>query len=336
MSDRAADEAAERRNPYLILGVDYGASRAEIGEAYARRARLARADAGYPYHIDDLVWALDQLQGQVLHGPDSGRADALSFRVPADPSVFEPPPGPGLLRPAPVVMRRRTRHAAPAELATLVASARRDATAFALERLAADVERTVVAPAGRIRLSVAEPPRQPRTRVPLLLAFALLAAAAVAAVLLVAGRSDDDAPPTTTSTSVVPETTIPTTTSPPVQGFGTPVDASGLRISPVDPLNAYGLTCALFLLSGTPPLAFDPAAAVLDIGDTSYRDTGIRTGREPDAAEDPATATEATHEVCFQTDELPANTTGLLTYDPGTFGSPSPFRWQVQVTPPPA
>ena len=227
-----------RRNPYLVLGVDYAAPHEEVTAAYARRSRVARADSGYPYSIDDLVWALDEIERLNATTQVAGAAGiqgtAVTFRVPADPTAYEPPPGPGLLRPDPVPLRRRTRPAPRTEIAGLVTDARRDATAYALVQLAQQVERDLIAPAGRVRLSLPEPPRQPRSRGPWVALFAVLALAAVAVVLFAVGRGGDDV---TEETTVAPTTTeFVVVTSPPAEGFQTPVESDGLTLTPTDPI----------------------------------------------------------------------------------------------------
>lgn len=92
----------ERRNPYLVLGVPFGASRDEATRAFARRTKSLRrlGAAGRSRHTD--------LTG-ALHEIESTRSDPAAamapYRVPADPraaaltadglfggGVFAPPP----------------------------------------------------------------------------------------------------------------------------------------------------------------------------------------------------------------------------------------------------
>ena len=186
--------------------------------------------------------------------------------------------------------------------------ARRDATAYALVQLAQQVERDLIAPAGRVRLLVPEPPRQPRSRGPWVALFAVLALAAVAVVLFVVGRGDDAV---TEETTVAPPTTVfVVETAPAAQGFQTPIEADGLTITPTDPLSVFGYTCVLWQLGGAAPLAFDPAGAELDAaGVALHDDAAVRSERAPSAI-DPA-ATEATAETCFPTgDSAPASARG--------------------------
>lgn len=319
-----------RRNPYLVLGVDYGAPHEEVTAAYARRSRVARADSGYPYSIDDLVWALDEIErlnGTTQVAGAGIQATAVTFRVPADPTAYGPPPGPGLLRPDPVPLRRRTRPAPRTEIAGLVTDARRDATAYALVQLAQQAERDLIAPAGRVRLSLPEPPRQPRSRGPWVALFAVLALAVVAVVLFVVGRGSDHV---TQESTVAPTTTeFVVVTSPPAEGFRTPVESGGLTITPTDPLSVFGYTCVLWQLSGAAPLTFDPSAAEFEVAGNVLRDDpNVRSDRAP-ASIDPA-ATQATAETCFATgDTAPASTPVSLRYTvPGSDGS-TPYRWNV-------
>jgi hypothetical protein len=324
---------ADRRNPYLVLGVDYGASREEVTAAYTRRSRVARADSGYPYSIDDLVWALDEIEGIDRSGAvaaTGAQAAALVFRVPADASVYEPPPGPGLLRPEPVPLRRRSRPAPRTEIAGLVNDARRDATAYALERLADQVERTLVAPAGRIRLSVPEPPHQPRSRGPVLAIVGALVLAVVAAVVFVVGRSGgDDAVATTTSRP--PDTTpFVSVTNPPAEGFQTPVESDGVQITPHDAVTGFGVSCILWDLAGPSPLTFDPAGAELVIGATTLGADPAATSGRVEGAIDP-TATTATAETCFTVgDSAPPGTQAELHYTPPGAAT-TPYRWRVTM-----
>ncbi|HCK79398.1 MAG TPA: hypothetical protein DHW34_05225 [Actinobacteria bacterium] len=76
-----------RRNPYFIVGVDYGATTAEATKAFGRAAkRLRNHDEGnaLDYTIEDLTWALHQIDHMNAE-PDSS---VDHFRVPADPSAY--------------------------------------------------------------------------------------------------------------------------------------------------------------------------------------------------------------------------------------------------------
>lgn len=90
------------RNPYLILGVDFGASSDDARHAFAHAARRIRRQGGV-WEIEDLNWALHEIESLEAHP-----ADMVSlYRVPANPNVFEPA-GEGLFSPPPVRLRRRT------------------------------------------------------------------------------------------------------------------------------------------------------------------------------------------------------------------------------------
>ena len=105
-------EHSDRRNPYLILGLPYGSSRAEATKALARRSRAARRDPEFPFSMEDLTWALNQIEAQI----DNPESSIDVFRVPADPSVLEIPSGPGLLRLPPTPIERRTKSPTASEL----------------------------------------------------------------------------------------------------------------------------------------------------------------------------------------------------------------------------
>jgi len=106
---------SERRNPYLVLGLPYGASRSEATVAFARRSKRARSDPSFRYETEDLTWALNQVEAVIT----SAVSDVDIYRVPADPAVFLAPEGPGVLRPGPVPIPRRTSAPEEDELAAL-------------------------------------------------------------------------------------------------------------------------------------------------------------------------------------------------------------------------
>jgi hypothetical protein len=90
------------RNPYLILGVDYGASPADARRHFAMAARRARRGGGR-WAKEDLTWALHEVESA-----EGDPADSVStFRVPADATAFDPS-GEGLFRPPPVPLARRS------------------------------------------------------------------------------------------------------------------------------------------------------------------------------------------------------------------------------------
>ncbi len=108
------------RNPYLILGVDFGTSGDDARHAFAHAARRIRRSGG-AWDIEDLNWALHEVEALA-----SNPADGVSlYRVPADTAVFDPG-GEGLFRPAPARLPRRTERDDPDALAEVRATAARD------------------------------------------------------------------------------------------------------------------------------------------------------------------------------------------------------------------
>jgi FAD/FMN-containing dehydrogenase len=94
----------DRRNPYVILGVPYGASRGEARRAAARRTRELRQREAAPYSTEDVTWALHQVE-QVIDDADSA---VEVFRVPAAPGILDAPSGRGLFHPAAEPLPRRS------------------------------------------------------------------------------------------------------------------------------------------------------------------------------------------------------------------------------------
>lgn len=93
----------DRRNPYVVLGLPFGASRSEALIGFARAQKNLRSGA-HQYGPEDFTWALHQIE-QILLEPEL----ALEvYRVPADPELFEEPDSFGLFNPAPVPSKRTT------------------------------------------------------------------------------------------------------------------------------------------------------------------------------------------------------------------------------------
>lgn len=90
----------DRRNPYLILGLDFGASAEQAAVAFARRSRRLRADEDAPYTIEDATWALHQIE----QAEEEHRTGVTIYRVPADPDIFSDGSSP----PAPQPLERTT------------------------------------------------------------------------------------------------------------------------------------------------------------------------------------------------------------------------------------
>lgn len=108
------------RNPYLILGVDFGADGDTARLAFARAARRVRREGGQ-WEVEDLGWALHEIEAL-----ESKPADLVSvYRVPANPEVFHSA-GAGLFRPPPMPMARRTAPGDPDALAGVRAQAARE------------------------------------------------------------------------------------------------------------------------------------------------------------------------------------------------------------------
>jgi hypothetical protein len=123
------------RNPYLILGVDFGASSDDARHAFAHAARRIRRSGGV-WEREDLNWALHEIEAL-----EANPADLVSvYRVPADRTVFEPG-GEGLFRPPAVPLARRTERQDPEALAQARAVALQEVDAVLLTALG-----TVVAP----------------------------------------------------------------------------------------------------------------------------------------------------------------------------------------------
>ncbi len=85
-----------QRNPYVLLGVPFGASRDVAQAAFAKRARRLRRKPDGADLLTDLTWALNQVD-EVLRQPDLA-VDV--YRIPADPSALVPD-RPGILNPEP-------------------------------------------------------------------------------------------------------------------------------------------------------------------------------------------------------------------------------------------
>lgn len=75
-----------RRNPYFILGVDYGASVSAATAAFGKKSRKVRRDSDAEFSVEDLTWALSQVeQAATRKEQELGEW----FYVPADPEPYE-------------------------------------------------------------------------------------------------------------------------------------------------------------------------------------------------------------------------------------------------------
>jgi hypothetical protein len=105
----------DRRNPYLILGLPYGASRGDARRAAARRTRELRQGQEELYATEDVTWALHQVE-QVI---DDSASAVDVFRVPAAPGILDAPLGNGLFHPPAVPLARRSGPVMDAEIAEI-------------------------------------------------------------------------------------------------------------------------------------------------------------------------------------------------------------------------
>lgn len=74
------------RNPYLLLGIDYGSPLGEAKRAFARAAReLKRGAARKSFERADLSWALNEIE----HAIGDPEAHVGYVRVPANPELYK-------------------------------------------------------------------------------------------------------------------------------------------------------------------------------------------------------------------------------------------------------
>lgn len=92
---------SDRRNPYLILGLDFGASPEEAAAAFARISRHVKRNSDLAYSLEDVTWALHQIEQSAT----DHESEVTLYRVPADPGVFA---SPGNFDPGPQPLRRST------------------------------------------------------------------------------------------------------------------------------------------------------------------------------------------------------------------------------------
>jgi hypothetical protein len=94
------------RNPYVVLGLEFGSSREAANVAFARRARplkkLARTNDHARDLLIELTWALNQID-EAITSPETSFD---FYRVPADANAFSPA-GHGLFSPPPELLDRR-------------------------------------------------------------------------------------------------------------------------------------------------------------------------------------------------------------------------------------
>jgi hypothetical protein len=114
-----------RRSPYLILGVPYGASKGDAAKAFAKATRRLRKTSDAPYDIEDLNWALHAVE-QRADDPSTSIDD---FRMPANSVVYEVPHGEGLLYPKVEPLARLTSPTSAADVELLKAALIREVAA---------------------------------------------------------------------------------------------------------------------------------------------------------------------------------------------------------------
>lgn len=93
----------DRRSPYLVLGLDYGASAEQARQAFARRARQVRRAESPVYSVEDLTWALHEIE--TLEDPATS---VQYFRVPANRATLSAPNEGDLFFPPPMPLPRRS------------------------------------------------------------------------------------------------------------------------------------------------------------------------------------------------------------------------------------
>lgn len=78
------NQIGDRRNPYLVLGLSYGSPVQDVKRAFARRAKEVAKGTFTAYGMEDLTWALRQLEQSELDTD----IDVTFYRVPANQSLF--------------------------------------------------------------------------------------------------------------------------------------------------------------------------------------------------------------------------------------------------------
>jgi len=95
----------DRRNPYVILGVRFGASAREARSGFSKAKRRLRLEQDVPYSQEDLTWALHQIE-QIILSPE------LAFDVYRIPAI-DLGEARGVFNPAPHRLERATEPASP-------------------------------------------------------------------------------------------------------------------------------------------------------------------------------------------------------------------------------
>src|SRR5690606_11723163 len=95
---------SDRRNPYVILGIPFGSSTQAARSGFAHASRRVKSDPTARYTMEDLTWALHQIE-QIVEDPE------LTFhiyRLPANPDATNADRGNGVFNPPPIRLPRRT------------------------------------------------------------------------------------------------------------------------------------------------------------------------------------------------------------------------------------
>ena len=131
-----------KRNPWLVLGLDYGADVSQAAPAMARRLHAIRAETDPSYDRKDLVWALNMIE-RIRAGTES---DLEYLRLPSPEWPPNLPDGAtGLFRPPPAALPRSTPPVtaqAAAELDHLARAFLRSVAEQLSQHLSDDEERT--------------------------------------------------------------------------------------------------------------------------------------------------------------------------------------------------
>jgi hypothetical protein len=126
---------SDRRNPYFVLGLDFGADARAAQAAFARLSRRLRRGRSGDYGIEDATRALHEIE----HPATDPRANLDLYRVPADPAAYDYQPVDGVLSLAPQNLPRQA-GAAQEELTGLRAQLVRELGGAALDALADELE----------------------------------------------------------------------------------------------------------------------------------------------------------------------------------------------------
>lgn len=94
----------DRRNPYLILGLPYGASAEDAQRAFARKVRSVRRNDSSLFTVEDLTWALHAIE----HVVEEASASVDFFRVPANRATLAAPRPGELFAPTTSALARRS------------------------------------------------------------------------------------------------------------------------------------------------------------------------------------------------------------------------------------